>query len=36
MAARRIDVHFHLIPQFYADMVYAAGSGPAIGRYPDW
>ena len=34
--ARRIDVHFHLIPQFYADMVYAAGSGPAIGRYPDW
>jgi predicted TIM-barrel fold metal-dependent hydrolase len=36
MAARRIDVHFHMIPQFYADMVYAAGSGPAIGRYPDW
>ena len=34
--ARRIDVHFHMIPQFYADMVYAAGSGPAIGRYPDW
>ena len=34
--ARRIDVHFHLIPQFYAEMVYAAGSGPAIGRYPDW
>jgi predicted TIM-barrel fold metal-dependent hydrolase len=33
---RRIDVHFHLIPQFYADEVYAAGSGPAIGRYPDW
>ena len=32
----RIDVHFHMIPQFYADMVYAAGSGPAIGRYPDW
>ena len=26
----RIDVHFHMIPQFYADMVYAAGSGPAI------
>jgi predicted TIM-barrel fold metal-dependent hydrolase len=34
--AERIDVHFHMIPQFYADMVYAAGSGPAIGRYPDW
>jgi predicted TIM-barrel fold metal-dependent hydrolase len=33
---RRIDVHFHLIPQFYKDAVYAAGSGPAIGRYPDW
>jgi 6-methylsalicylate decarboxylase len=33
---RRIDVHFHLIPAFYADEVYAAGSGPAIGRYPDW
>jgi predicted TIM-barrel fold metal-dependent hydrolase len=31
-----IDVHFHLIPQFYRDAVYAAGSGPAIGRYPDW
>ena len=36
MAAGRIDVHFHMIPQFYADMVYAAGSSPAIGRYPDW
>jgi 6-methylsalicylate decarboxylase len=34
--AGRIDVHFHMIPQFYADIVYAAGSGPAIGRYPDW
>jgi predicted TIM-barrel fold metal-dependent hydrolase len=34
--ARRIDVHFHLIPQFYQDAVYAAGAGPAIGRYPDW
>lgn len=31
-----IDVHFHLIPQFYRDAVYAAGRGPAIGRYPDW
>jgi predicted TIM-barrel fold metal-dependent hydrolase len=35
-SSRRIDVHFHLIPQFYKDAVYAAGSGPAIGRYPDW
>jgi predicted TIM-barrel fold metal-dependent hydrolase len=33
---RRIDVHFHLIPQFYQDAAYAAGAGPAIGRYPEW
>ncbi|MGH7089822.1 MAG: amidohydrolase family protein, partial [Stellaceae bacterium] len=33
---RRIDVHFHVIPEFYRDAVYAAGSGPAIGRYPEW
>jgi len=33
---RRIDVHFHLIPQFYQDAAYAAGAGPAIGRYPQW
>ena len=31
MAGGRIDVHFHMIPQFYADKVYAAGSGPAAG-----
>jgi 6-methylsalicylate decarboxylase len=31
-----IDVHFHLIPQFFREAVYAAGTGPAIGRYPDW
>jgi predicted TIM-barrel fold metal-dependent hydrolase len=36
MTARMIDVHFHLIPQFYSDAVYEAGRGPAIGRYPDW
>src|SRR5262245_52728778 len=35
-APRRIDVHFHLIPPFYQDAVYAAGAGPAIGRYPEW
>ena len=35
-SACRIDVHFHVIPQFYRDAVYAAGSGPAIGRYPEW
>src|SRR5262245_51507555 len=33
---RRIDVHFHLIPSFYSEAVYAAGRGPAIGKYPDW
>ena len=33
---RRIDVHFHLIPPFYCEAVYAAGRGPAIGRYPEW
>jgi 6-methylsalicylate decarboxylase len=36
MAAGMIDVHFHLIPQFYREAVYAAGTGPAIARYPDW
>ena len=35
-AGGMIDVHFHLIPQFYRDAVYAAGRGPAIGCYPDW
>src|SRR5262249_28436890 len=33
---RRIDVHFHLIPPFYREAVYAAGRGPAIGQYPQW
>jgi predicted TIM-barrel fold metal-dependent hydrolase len=33
---RRIDIHFHLIPSFYQDAAYAAGAGPAIGRYPEW
>jgi 6-methylsalicylate decarboxylase len=36
MTPGKIDVHFHLIPQFYSDAVYEAGRGPAIGRYPDW
>jgi predicted TIM-barrel fold metal-dependent hydrolase len=35
-AAGMIDVHLHLIPQFYRDIVYEAGTGPAIARYPDW
>ncbi|MDP3768846.1 MAG: amidohydrolase family protein [Dehalococcoidia bacterium] len=32
----RIDVHFHIVPEFYREAVYAAGAGPAIGRFPDW
>jgi predicted TIM-barrel fold metal-dependent hydrolase len=36
VTARRIDVHFHVIPAFYKDAVYEAGHGPAIGRYPEW
>jgi len=28
--------HFHLIPKFYQDAAYEAGTGPVIGRYPDW
>jgi 6-methylsalicylate decarboxylase len=35
-APRRVDVHFHLIPPFYREAVYAAGRGPAMGKYPDW
>jgi predicted TIM-barrel fold metal-dependent hydrolase len=35
-APRRIDFHFHLIPDFYQEAAYEAGAGPAIGRYPEW
>jgi predicted TIM-barrel fold metal-dependent hydrolase len=28
-SARRIDVHLHIIPQFYQDAVHSAGLGPA-------
>lgn len=35
-SARRIDVHLHVIPSFYKAAVYEAGTGPAVGRYPDW
>jgi 6-methylsalicylate decarboxylase len=34
--ARLIDFHFHLIPKFYQDAAYESGTGPVIGRYPDW
>jgi predicted TIM-barrel fold metal-dependent hydrolase len=33
---RRIDPHFHLIPPFFAEAVYEAGTGPAVGKFPDW
>jgi 6-methylsalicylate decarboxylase len=36
MTSGKIDVHFHVIPPFYRDAVYEAGTGPAIGRYPEW
>src|SRR5260370_3006326 len=37
MTSRRgIDVHLRVIPPFYREAVYAAGRGPAIGRYPEW
>lgn len=36
-SARRIDVHFHIIPKFYQEAVYAAGFGPARrAGYPDY
>jgi predicted TIM-barrel fold metal-dependent hydrolase len=35
-SSRRIDVHFHLVPPFYSEAVYDAGTGPAVGKYPDW
>ncbi len=38
MSARagRIDVHFHIVPPFYAEAVQAAGAAPARGAFPDW
>jgi 6-methylsalicylate decarboxylase len=36
MPSEKIDVHLHVIPPFYRDAVYEAGTGPAIGRYPVW
>lgn len=37
LAARRIDVHLHIIPKFYQDAVIAAGFGPARrAGYPDY
>jgi predicted TIM-barrel fold metal-dependent hydrolase len=36
-AARRIDVHFHSIPDFFRDAVSAAGRGPTVTTgFPRW
>ena len=36
-AARRIDVHHHIVPDFYRDALAKAGIGDAGGRtLPDW
>lgn len=34
--ANRIDVHTHMIPDFYRAAAIDAGAVPAQGRYPDW
>ena len=34
--ANRIDVHSHMIPEFYREAAIAAGAVPAQGRYPSW
>jgi predicted TIM-barrel fold metal-dependent hydrolase len=34
--ANRIDVHTHMIPDFYRAAAIKAGAVPAQGRYPDW
>jgi 6-methylsalicylate decarboxylase len=31
----RIDVHFHIAPEFYREAVFAAGAAPAMGKFPD-
>ncbi|MGD9942858.1 MAG: amidohydrolase family protein [Burkholderiaceae bacterium] len=33
---RRIDVHFHILPEFYRSAVLSAGRGPTSGVYPSW
>ncbi|VCU70185.1 Amidohydrolase [Pigmentiphaga humi] len=34
--AHRIDVHTHMIPDFYRQAAIDAGAVPAQGRYPNW
>jgi 6-methylsalicylate decarboxylase len=36
MTAGMIDVHFHLIPQFFREAVHEAGFMLATASYPDW
>ena len=37
MSTSRIDVHHHVLPEFYKDAQRAAGiSGSAYGRFPEW
>jgi 6-methylsalicylate decarboxylase len=36
MPAGKIDVHFHLIPQFFRETVREAGLMLATAQYPDW
>jgi 6-methylsalicylate decarboxylase len=36
MSNGRIDVHFHIVPNFYREAIQAAGVGPARGAFPDW
>jgi 6-methylsalicylate decarboxylase len=36
MPAGKIDVHFHLIPQFFRESVHEAGFMLATASYPDW
>src|ERR1700691_1430704 len=36
MATGMIDVHFHLIPQFFREAVHEAGFMLATASYPDW
>ncbi len=36
MPGGKIDVHFHLIPQFFRDAVHEAGLMLATAQYPEW
>lgn len=36
MSAGKIDVHFHLIPQFFRDAIRESGLMLATAKYPEW